>query len=139
MGYSYYCVVTVDETGVINTNTTGDSCTNAIEENAFYGWVAEPTNVHAEFIGDRTTRVTWSDQLGVEGEIYHIWHTTYRVSGPQFVENETMNYLGTVGDGIGYYDVEVPDDEYRTNSFYFVTSEAPVSYTHLTLPTSVTV
>ncbi|DAC58279.1 MAG TPA: hypothetical protein D7I08_04280, partial [Candidatus Poseidoniales archaeon] len=124
LGYSYYCVVTVDETGVINTNTTGDSCTNAIEENAFYGWVAEPTNVHAEFIGDRTTRVTWSDQLGVEGEIYHIWHTTYRVSGPQFVENETMNYLGTVGDGIGYYDVEVPDDEYRTNSFYFVTSEA---------------
>ena len=124
LGYSYYCVVTVDETGVINTDTTGDSCTNAIEENAFYGWVAEPTNVHAEFIGDRTTRVSWSDQLGVEGEIYHIWHTTYRVSGAQFVENETMNYLGTVGDGIGYYDVEVPDDEYRTNSFYFVTSEA---------------
>ena len=124
LGFSYYCVVTVDATGVINTDTTGDSCTNGIEENAFYGWVAEPTNVHAEFIGDQTTRVTWSDQLGIEGEIYHIWHTTYRVSGAQFVENQTMMYLGTVGDGIGYYDVEVPDDEYRTNSFYFVTSEA---------------
>ena len=124
LGYSYYCVVTVDATGVINTDTTGDACTNGIEENAFYGWVAEPTNVYAEFIGDRTTRVTWNDQLGIEGEIYHIWHTTYRVSGGQFVENETMTYLGTVGDGIGYFDVEVPDDEYRTNSFYFVTSEA---------------
>ena len=122
LGYSYYCVVTVDETGVINTNTTGDSCTNAIEENAFYGWVAEPTNVHAEFIGDRTTRVTWSDQLGVEGEIYHIWYASYRVS--QFKENESLDYLGTVGDGIGFFDVEVPDDVYRTNSFYFVTSEA---------------
>ena len=124
LGYSYYCVVTVDATGVINTDTTGDACTNGIEENAFYGWVAEPTNVFAEFIGDRTTRVTWSDQLGIEGEIYHIWYTTYRVSGAQFVENETMYYLGTVGDGIGYFDVEVPEDEYRTNSFYFVTSEA---------------
>ncbi|DAC09439.1 MAG TPA: hypothetical protein D7H88_01485, partial [Candidatus Poseidoniales archaeon] len=124
LGFSYYCVVTVDATGVINTDTTGDACTNGIEENAFYGWVAEPTNVHAEFIGDRTTRVTWSDQLGVEGEIYHIWHTTYRVSGGQFVENQTMMYLGTVGDGIGSFDVEVPNDEYRTNSFYFVTSEA---------------
>ena len=72
LGYSYYCVVTVDETGVINTDTTGDSCTNAIEENAFYGWVAEPTNVHAEFLGDQTTRVTWDEQLGVEGEMYHI-------------------------------------------------------------------
>ena len=104
-------MVTVDVTGVINTDTTGDGCTNGIEENAFYGWVAEPTNVHAEFIGDRTTRVTWSDQLGIEGEIYHIWHTTYRVSGAQFVENQTMMYLGTVGDGIGSFDVEVPDDE----------------------------
>ena len=102
LGYSYYCVVTVDETGVINTNTTGDSCTNAIEENAFYGWVAEPTNVHAEFIGDRTTRVTWSDQLGVEGEIRHAWYATYPVPGSQFVENESLNYLGTVGDGIGF-------------------------------------
>ena len=35
LGFSYYCVVTVDATGVINTDTTGDSCTNAIEENAF--------------------------------------------------------------------------------------------------------
>ncbi len=35
-----------------------------------------------------------------------------------------MMYLGTVGDGVGYFDAEVPDDEYRTNSFYFVTSEA---------------
>ena len=124
LGYSYYCVVTVDATGVINTDTTGDSCTNAIEENAFYSWVAEPTNVHAEFLGDRTTRITWDDQLGIEGEIYHIWYTTYRVSGAQFVENQTMMYLGTVGDGVGYFDADVPDDEYRTNSFYFVTSEA---------------
>ena len=124
LGYSYYCVVTVDATGVINTDTTGDSCTNAIEENAFYNWVAEPTNVNAEFLGDRTTRVTWDDQLGVEGEIYHIWYSTYRVIGGQFVENQTMMYLGTVSDGIGSFDIEVPDGEYRTNSFYYVTSEA---------------
>ena len=125
LGYSYYCVVTVDSTGVINTQTTGDSCTtNAIEEDAFYNWVAEPTNVHAEFIGDRTTRVTWDDQLGIEGEVYHIWYSTYRVNTGQFVENETLVYLGTVSDGIGTFDAPVPEGEYRTNSFYWVTSEA---------------
>ena len=125
LGYSYYCIVTVDVTGVINTDTGGDSCTtNPIEENAFYGWVAEPTNVDAVFLGDRTTRITWDDQLGVEGEIYHIWYSTYRVIGAQFVENQTLMYLGTVSDGIGYFDIQVPDDEYRTNSFYYVTSEA---------------
>ena len=124
LGYSYYCVVTVDATGVINTNTDGDSCTNAIEENAFYGWVAEPTNVQATFMGDQTTRVTWNDQLGVEGEIYHLWYSTYRVIGAQFVENQTLMYLGTVADGVGYFDIAVPEDEYRTNSFYYVTSEA---------------
>ena len=124
LGYSYYCVVTVDATGVINTDTTGDSCTNAIEEDAFYNWVAEPTNVYAEFLGDHTTRVTWDDQLGVEGEVYHVWYSTYRVNNGQFVENETLIYMGTVSDGVGYLDVEVPNDEYRTNSFYWVTTEA---------------
>ncbi len=124
LGYSYYCVVTVDATGVINTDTTGDSCTNAIEENAFYSWVAEPTNVYAEFIGDRTTRITWDDQLGIEGEIYHIWRSDYRINTGQFVENQTNEYLGTVSDGVGIFDAEVPDGIYRTNSFYWVTSEA---------------
>ena len=124
LGYSYYCVVTVDENGVINTATDGSSCTGSIEENAFYNWVAEPTNVNAEFLGDRTTRVTWNDQMGVEGEIYHIWHGTYRVSGSQFVENQSLQWLGTVSDGVGSFDVEIPDDELRTNQFYFVTSEA---------------
>ena len=124
LGYSYYCVVTVDENGVINTATDSTSCTNSIEENAFFNWVAEPTNVQAEFLGERTTRVTWNDQMGVEGEIYHIWHGTYRVSGSQFVENQSLTWLGTVSDGVGSFDVTVPDDEYRTNQFYFVTSEA---------------
>jgi hypothetical protein len=124
LGYSYYCVVTVDENGVINTATDSNSCTNSIEENAFFSWVAEPTNVKAEFMGERTTRVTWNDQMGVEGEIYHIWHGTYRVSGSQFVENQSLTWLGTVSDGVGSFDVTVPDDEFRTNQFYFVTSEA---------------
>ena len=69
--------------------------TNPIEENAFYGWVAEPTNVDAVFLG-AAPRITWDDQLGVEGEIYHIWYSTYRVIGAQFVERQTLMYLGTV-------------------------------------------
>ena len=77
MGHAYYCIVTVDIYGVSDTNTTQNSCEGPIFENAFSNWIAEPTNVYAEFIGDKTTRVTWDDQLGVEGERYHIWRSNY--------------------------------------------------------------
>ncbi len=131
MGYAYYCIVTVDIYGISDTNTTQNSCQGPVFENAFTNWIAEPTNVYAEFIGDKTTRVTWDDQLGVEGERYHIWRSNYLVTGSQFngvigstIDNYSVTWLGTVTDGIGVFDVTIEDDIIPENSHYFVTSEA---------------
>lgn len=131
MGNAYYCIVTVDKYGVSDVNTTTGSCEGPIFENAFSNWIAEPTNVYAEFIGDKTTRVTWDDQLGAEGERYHIWRSNYLVTGSQFngvigsnATNYSLDWLGTVSDGIGFFDVTIEDDIIPDNSHYFVTSEA---------------
>ncbi len=122
LGMSYYCVVVIDQNGIYNTTISPNSCTSVYED-AFFNWTAEPTNVNAVFTGNGETKVTWVDQLGAEGERYHIWRSNYRVSGSQFVENVTMEYLGTVNDGVQEYIVQVPSEVDRT-SFYFVTSEA---------------
>ncbi|MEK9695402.1 MAG: hypothetical protein VW270_06525, partial [Candidatus Poseidoniales archaeon] len=139
LGYSYYCMVTVDSTGVINTNTTQSACTSqdGILEDAFYNWIAEPTNVQCEYLGDRTTRITWDDQLGVEGEQYHVWRASYRVSGSEVQNNPSgLNWnltadtgaplwlKGSVADGVGELYVEIEDDKEFTQSRYFVTTEA---------------
>ncbi len=50
---------------------------NEIEDDAFYNWTAEPTNVIATFVGNSETLITWQDQLGAEGEKYHIWRSNY--------------------------------------------------------------
>ena len=124
LGYANYCVVTVDLYGVLDTNTTVNSCQESVFEDAFTPWIAEPTQVHAEFIGDRTTRVTWQDQLGVEGERYHIWRSNFRVTGAEFVANQSMEWLGSVSDGVGFFDVLLDADILRDNAHYYVTTEA---------------
>jgi hypothetical protein len=124
LGYANYCIVTIDLFGVFNPNTTINSCAGPLFEDAFTPWVAEPTQVHAEFIGDRITRVTWQDQLGVEGERYHIWHSNFRVTGAEFVANQTMDWLGSVSDGVGTFDVLLDDNLLRDNAHYYVTTEA---------------
>ena len=92
LGTSYYCVVIVDVNGIYNTQIPNHSCVSVFED-AFYDWIAEPTNVQATFIGDSQTRITWVDQLGAEGEVYNIWRSNYRVSGSQFVENVSVEYI----------------------------------------------
>ena len=91
----------------------------------------------ATFVGNSETLITWNDQLGAEGEKYHIWRSNYLVTGTQFTENVTVEYQGTVTDGIQQFTVTVPPEVDRT-SFYFVTSEAlyqhvagPYHYTQL--------
>jgi len=124
LGYANYCIITVDLYGVYSPNTTVNSCAGPVYEDAFSPWIAEPTQVHAEFIGDRITRVTWQDQLGVEGERYHIWHSNFRVTGAEFVANQSMNWLGSVSDGVGTFDVLLDTDILRDNAHYYVTTEA---------------
>ena len=84
MGFAYYCIVTVDLYDVFNTDISLNACSDAVQEDAFSPWIAEPSDVYAEFIGNQTTRVSWTDQLGVEGERYHIWSAGWRVTGGEW-------------------------------------------------------
>ena len=136
LGTSHYCVVVIDTNGIFDEDIEPYSC-SSVYEDAFYNWTAEPTNVMATFVGNSETLITWNDQLGAEGEKYHIWRSNYLVTGTQFTENVTVEYQGTVTDGIQQFTVTVPPEVDRT-SFYFVTSEAlyqhvagPYHYTQL--------
>ena len=132
LGEAYYCVVTIDIYGEYNKDTHPNSCYGPVFEDAFTNWIAEPDNVVATFIGDSTTRITWNDQLGVEGERYHIYWSNYPVPGEDFRENETLYWIGSTTDGVQYYDVILEDGIERDNSFYFVVTEA--LYEHLSTP-----
>jgi hypothetical protein len=132
LGFAYYCVVTVDSYDVFSTDISPNACSDTVEEDAFTPWIAEPSDVYAEFIGNKTTRVSWTDQLGVEGERYHIWTSSYRVQGVHWASpsgNDSLTWLGSVSDGIGYFDVDLPEGINDANPFYFVTTEA--LYGHL--------
>ena len=131
LGMAYYCVVTVDAIGLFNNETSGGSC-DSIEEDAFSNWQKEPTNVYAEFIGDRTVRVTWTDQLGVEGERYHIYTSNGVPTNPQQFATQTT-YHGLVNDNTQVFDIVMgPDIISETgavlNWYVYVTSEA--QYVH---------
>jgi len=126
LGYTYYCVESVDQYG-IHSLTIG--CASQVYEDAFTPWIAEPTNVAAEYLGDAKTRVTWTDQIGAEGESYHIWWSDQRIIGSQFIENQSLYWVGSVPDGFGEAIVDVPLGITRTSSYYYVTCEA--RYTHL--------
>ena len=132
LGEAYYCVVTIDIYGEYNKDTHPNSCYGPVFEDAFTNWIAEPDDVVATFIGDSTTRITWNDQLGVEGERYHIYWSNYPVPGEDFRENETLYWIGSTTDGVQYYDVILEDGIERDNSFYFVVTEA--LYEHLSTP-----
>ncbi|MGA0380623.1 MAG: hypothetical protein ACO3NJ_07480, partial [Candidatus Poseidoniaceae archaeon] len=127
LGMAYYCVVTVDAIGLFNHGTSGGSC-DSIEEDAYSNWQKEPTNVQAEFIGDRTVRVTWVDQLGVEGERYHIYSSMGTPTNPQQFATQTA-YHGFVNDNTQVFDI-VLGPEYDSGAggnlfmYVYVTSEA---------------
>ena len=130
LGSAYYCIVTVDFHGAYNTDISAASCSPEVEEDAWSPWIAEPTDVYAEFIGNSTTRVTWTDQLGVEGERYHIWSGGFRVTEEVWASfNGSLTWLGSVSDGIGTFDVALADGLQAEQPFYFVTTEA--LYGHL--------
>jgi hypothetical protein len=50
LGDSTYCIVVIDQNGIFDTNIPASSC-STVYEDAFYNWVAEPTQVTAEFTG----------------------------------------------------------------------------------------
>ena len=133
LGWAYYCVVTVDAIGLFDANTSSTSC-DSVEEDAFSDWQKEPTNVHAEFIGNRTVRVTWTDQLGVEGERYHIYSSSGVPTNPQQFATQTT-YHGFVNDNTQVFDIVIgPEIISQTgailNWYIYVTSEAQYVHTN---------
>ena len=137
LGTSYYCVVVIDDNGIFATDIPQSACSSEYED-AFYNWIAEPTNVVATFLGNKQTQITWQDQLGAEGEMYNIWRSSgILVLGSQFVENVTIDYLGTVTDGVESFVVDIAPEQ-DSASYYYVTSVAlyqhsagPYHYTEL--------
>ena len=123
-GNFIYCVVVVDQYGAYNTDVSTSSCAD-VDEDSDQDWVKEPTNVNATFLGNQTTRVTWKDQVGIEGERYHIWRGTWRVQGPEFNgQNGSLIWMGSVPDGVEQFDVTLEEGGYTDSAHYFVVSEA---------------
>ena len=134
LGTATYCVVAVDQYGAFNNHVTSSACTGNIVEDAFNQWIAEPTNVQAEYIGNATTVITWTDQVGAEGETYYVWLGDWQVTGTQWEAageaGETiLTQVCEVPDGVQMCEVAVEWTNEGTipeqiTSFYFVTSLA---------------
>lgn len=130
LGYTYYCVVVVDQYGAFAQNVSSSACTGQIFEDSFSNWIAEPTDVLAEYIGNATTVVSWTDQVGAEGETYYVWEGSFGVQGYQWINNPNfLTKVCEVPDGVQMCEVKVEWDAEGTipdeiTSFYFVTSNA---------------
>ena len=127
LGYAYYAVTAADARGNHNSTVLPSAVAGPIMENAFDPWVAEPTNVQAVYIGGGWTNVTWTDQMGAEGEYYHIWHSWTKLSAASNLTLEAT-LAATVPDGVEYALIPVPMDKDRL-SYYCITSVT--RYNHL--------
>ncbi len=127
LGNAYYSVTVADSRGNHNTSIDGTVLAGPVVENAFHPWIAEPTNVQAQYVGEGWTNVSWIDQIGAEGESYHVWHSWTRLSESSNLSLEAT-LVATVPDGVQYARIPVPEDKDRM-SYYCVTSVA--RYNHL--------
>lgn len=139
LGPSFYCVSVIDSYSITSSDLLVTSCSSSVFEDTFGSWVKEPTNVKAEYLGAAKTKISWTDQVGAEGETYNVWWSSYPVvvTNPdnpvEFRDSGDLQNLwlmATVSDGFGEVIVDVPEGIYRTQSYYFVTSDA--RYGHLT-------
>jgi hypothetical protein len=129
LGYAYYAVTVADARGNHNPfiGDEGLVLAGPIMEDAFNHWIAEPTNVEAEYISGGWTDVTWQDQVGAEGESYHVWHSWTKLTASSNLTLEAT-LMATVPDGVQQVLVPVPADKDRL-SYYCVTSVT--RYNHL--------
>ena len=126
LGLAYYAVTASDTNGNHNNIvSTGSTTDIGVAEDTFTPWVAEPTNVYAEYIGGGQTTITWTDQLGVEGEQYHVWRSSVRLTSLSNLEL-VAELVATVPDSVETVTVDVEDniDEPR---YYCVSSVARYS------------
>ncbi len=123
IGFSYYGVTVSDALGNHENNISATAITGQISEDTFSPWVAEPTDVQAVYIGNGQTTITWTDQLGVEGEIYHVWFS----EGIQLTASSNVSrdatLIDSVPDGVQTATATIPMNVAR-KSYYCVTTEA---------------
>ena len=127
LGYATYCITVTDSRGIRNSDIYPTNCATVFED-MFSPWVAEPTNVDAEYIGNSTTRVTWADQIGVEGEMYHVWRSHQPISSSYWNQNGVLqtsivSLVATISDGIGFADISLDFGDGMA-SYYCVTTQA---------------
>ena len=135
LGLAFYAVTAADVNGNHN-NIVSESAAlqyeDAVEEDTFTPWVAEPTNVNAQYMGSGQTTITWTDQLGVEGEQYHVWRSCVQLTSMAFVgleEGETpvcTELVATVPDSVETVTVSI-EDNIDDRSYYSVSSLARYS------------
>ena len=126
LGLAFYAVTASDTNGNQNNIVPSFSTTDiGIEEDTFTPWIAEPTNVRAEYDGGGHTTITWTDQLGVEGEQYHVWRSSVRLTSLSNLEL-VAELVATVPDSVETVTVNVEEniDEPR---YYCVSSVARYS------------
>jgi len=129
LGYAYYAVTIADANGNRNINVPSVA-TISVSENTFDPWIAEPTAVFAEYLGYGQTTISWMDQLGAEGEEYHVWYAPFRLTSLSNLSLEAT-LVANIPDGLGSVLITVPEYMNRL-SFYCVTSLA--RYGHLSEP-----
>ncbi len=127
LGYAYYAVTIADARGNHDSMIDNSVLEGPIMENTFDPWIAEPTNVQATYLGGGFTNVTWTDQVGAEGESYHVWHAWTKLSAATNLSLEAT-LVATVPDGVQYALIPIPIDKDRL-SYYCVTSVT--RYNHL--------
>ncbi len=128
LGLAYYAVTASDGNGNHNNVVTESAALqfeDAVEEDTFTPWVAEPTNVFAEYLGGGQTTVTWTDQLGVEGEQYHVWRSSVRLTSLSNLEL-VAELVATVPDSVETVNIEIEDD-IDEPTYYCVSSLARYS------------
>ncbi|MDE0574582.1 MAG: hypothetical protein OSB32_03255 [Candidatus Poseidoniales archaeon] len=128
LGLAYYAVTASDGYGNHNNIVTESAALqfeDAVEEDTFTPWVAEPTNVFAEYLGGGQTIVTWTDQLGVEGEQYHVWRSSVRLTSLSNLEL-VAELVTIVPDSVETATIEIGDD-LDEPSYYCVSSLARYS------------
>ena len=128
LGLAYYAVTASDTNGNHNNIVAESSALqleDAVEEDTFTPWVAEPTNVYAEYLGSGQTTVTWTDQLGVEGEQYHVWRSSVRLTSLSNLEL-VAELVATVADSVETVTIDIGDD-LDEPSYYCVSSLARYS------------
>ena len=131
IGISYYAVTTADALGNRDANVTAIARTGGINENTFDPWIAEPTNVQATYIGNGQTKITWTDQIGVEGEVYHVWFSEgVQLTGSSNVSRDAT-LVAAIPDGVQEAYAIVPINQDRM-SYYCVTTEARYSQLNTT-------